>query len=454
MPIARAWSDSKPLDRPGLGGLAERLIILIGGAVLIAASFLLDLGPSKLWYAREWLGGLYPFLAWPAIVMGSVVMVSMVWRLALWILYKSTPAMPASDPGLPSITVVIPAYNEGPAVFDCIRSVLASDYPTRMLRVIAVDDGSADDTWRHMNRAAAMDPGRVELVRLKKNMGKRRALYAGFRLVGSQVVVTVDSDTVLPRESLRALVTPLVHSPRVGAVAGRIEARNRDQNLLTRMLAVRYRIGFDFVRAYQSMLKSVFICPGAFTAYRLEAIQAHLKDWRDHRFMGRRCHNGDDHHLTNIVLRGGWDTVYQSGAEARTRVPHTFKGLSLMYLRWARSNIRESIVYLAFAPSLLASRPSRIPALVDAVARFVQIPLRLYLVFVGWAAVALHPALVLRSLSIAVMFSLIHAAVFLRSERSLDSVYTMLYSVFSLLTLQWIYPTAAVTIRQTRWLTR
>jgi len=49
---------------------------------------------------------------------------------------------------------------------------------------------------------------------------------------------------------------------------------------------------------------------------------------------------------------------------------------------------------------------------------------------------------------------IISKALYLRSERSLDSVYTMLYSVFSLLTLQWIYPVAAVTIRQSRWLTR
>lgn len=430
----------------------EQLVIATAGVVLLAGSLLLDLGPSKLWFAREWLGGLYPYLAWPALVMAGVVLVSLVWRLALWLAYRPVPSLPASDPRLPGVTVVVPAYNEGAAVGACIHSILRSDYPARLLKIIAVDDGSLDDTWIHMVRAAGADR-KVELIRLKRNRGKRRALYAGFRRVRTPVVVTVDSDTVLPTDSLRALISPLVEDQRVGAVAGRIEALNRQQNLLTRMLGVRYRIGFDFVRAYQSVLRSVFVCPGAFTAYRFQAIGGHLEAWRDHRFFGRRCHNGDDHHLTNIVLRGGWDAVYQSSGEARTRVPSSYRGLSLMYLRWARSNIRESLVYLGFSPVLL-KRIRSLPAVVDAVARFVQIPLRLYLLFLGWIVMVLHPALVLRSLGVAVLFSFVHAVVYLRSERNLDSVYTVLYSVFSLLTLQWIYPVAAITIRQTRWLTR
>ena len=45
-------------------------------------------------------------------------------------------------------------------------------------------------------------------------------------------------------------------------------------------------------------------------------------------------------------------------------------------------------------------------------------------------------------------------AVYLRSERSLDAAYAVLYGVFSLLTLQWIYPWAVVTVRHTKWLTR
>jgi len=431
----------------------ERPAILAGGLALVATAFLLDFGPSRLWYAREWLGWFYPFLAWPAAVMAVVVITSMVWRLALWAMYRPSHALAANDPTLPDLTVVIPAFNEGATVEACIRSVLRSDYPSGRVRIIAVDDGSVDDTWQYMNRAKSWDPRRVNLVRIPVNGGKRRALYIGFQAAETPVVVTVDSDTVLPGESLRALVTPIAGDRRIGAVAGRIEALNRDENILTRMLGVRYRIGFDFVRAYQSLLGSVFVCPGAFTAYRMSVIRKGLDEWRDHRFLGRRCHNGDDHHLTNMVLRRGWSTVYQSNGVARTRVPSTYRGLSLMYLRWARSNIRESLVYLGFAPALLGN-VRNIPAVVDAVARFIQIPLRLYLLFAGWAVIVLHPALLMRSLGLAVLFSLIHAAIYLRSERSLDSAYTLLYSVFSLLALQWIYPAAALTIRQNRWLTR
>ena len=51
-----------------------------------------------------------------------------------------------SDRPLPGCTVIVPAYNEGSAVADTLRSLLKSDYPADKLEIIAVNDGSKDDT--------------------------------------------------------------------------------------------------------------------------------------------------------------------------------------------------------------------------------------------------------------------------------------------------------------------
>jgi hyaluronan synthase len=436
----------------GREGLLLRTGLVAGGLALVVVVWWVDLGTSRGAVAQELLGAWRPLLAWPALAMAATVGGSMAWRVWLWWTYRPVPALRRDDPGLPDLTVVIPAYNEGPGVRRAIASVLASDYPVERLRVVVVDDGSVDDTWAHVRAATASQP-RAEAIRLDRNRGKRHALFAGFQRVRTPVVVTVDSDTEVPREALRALVAPLAQDPEVGAVAGRIEARNRQDNVLTRMLGVRYRIGFDFVRAYQSRLRSVFVCPGALSAYRMAAIADHLEAWRDQRFLGNACTNGDDHALTNHLLSRGVATVYQGNAVGRTAVPNTYRGLTLMYVRWARSNVRESLRYLAFVPRLVR-RPARWPAVADALVRFVQIPLRLWLLGVGTLLIVMHPAILIRSAAAVTAFSLFHVAVFLRHERSWDAVYAMLYALFSLFTLQWIYPWATVTVRQSRWLTR
>lgn len=446
---SRGAASSTVAIRKALFPVAQ-LSLLASAAVAGVFSFTLDLGPSRMAVARDLLGPALPWVVWPGTAMALLVTVSTVWRVVLWLGYRPVPALP--DAELPPVTVVIPAYNEGATAGLCLRSILASDYPRDRLKVVAVDDGSRDDTLSWLRVAAAEDPERVTVVALPANRGKRTALWEAFGHVDTPVVVTVDSDTILPAASLRALVTPL-RDARVGAVAGRIEVLNRDRNLMTRMLGVRYRYGFDFVRAYQSRLRSVFVCPGAFTAYRTDAIRDYLPAWRAERFLGNECRNGDDHALTNRILEKGLATVYQSTAVARTRVPENYVGLSRMYLRWARSNVRESLRYLTFVPRLLTA-PRHWPAVIDAMTLILQIPLRLYLLPLSWVAVLVAPGVLIPAVAGALSLSLLPVAAVARAEHSLEASWGVLYALFSLLTLQWIYPVAALTVRSNRWLTR
>lgn len=56
------------------------------------------------------------------------------------------------DDELPTITLIVPAYNEGSFVFDTLKSIAASNYPKDKIQLIAIDDGSADDTWDWMKK--------------------------------------------------------------------------------------------------------------------------------------------------------------------------------------------------------------------------------------------------------------------------------------------------------------
>ncbi len=268
------------------------------------------------------------------------------WRI--WMAYRYRACPPVEKSELPVVTVVIPAYNEGRQVLPTVRSVMNSDYPPDRMQVICVDDGSTDDTWDWMLEARREYPERLRLIRQPKNSGKRQALMAGFRYARGSVYVTIDSDSEVFPDTLHHLVSPLVADPKVGAVAGNVRVLNHGDGPIPKMMEVFFTVGFDFIRAGQSVYGGVFCTPGALSAYRASVIKSQLKGWVRQTFLGVPATIGEDRALTNLVLKNGYWVVYQREAVVLTKIPATFRGLRRMLLRWARSNVRESIVMSTF----------------------------------------------------------------------------------------------------------
>ena len=198
--------------------------------------------------------------------------------------YREAPDL--CDKDLPRCTVIVPAFNEGKYVATTLMSVLDSDYPAEKLEVIAVNDGSKDDTWDWICKAADLSNGRITTKNLLKNGGKRRALYEGIKIATGEVIVTIDSDSAITRDALRKIASPFAN-PAVGAVAGNIRVTNRGEGIIPKMLDVAFAFGFEFIRCAQSIIGSVLCTPGALSAYRLAAIQPLMDEWVNQTFMGR-----------------------------------------------------------------------------------------------------------------------------------------------------------------------
>jgi hyaluronan synthase len=267
-------------------------------------------------------------------------MIHLPYRAILCFLYKPYPL----QADLPSVSVVIPAFNEGAMVEKAIESSALSDYPQEKLEILCVDDGSTDDTWEYVQRAAARHPGLVQTFRHSRNRGKRHALATGFDRARGEILVTMDSDSVIARDGLRHLVSPFA-DPRVGATTAKVRVYNKHQNFLTRMLAVRYIMAFEFFRASTSVFRTVMCCSGVLSAYRHSVVSRFQERWLEQEFLGQVCTYGDDRALTNFVLREGYDTVYQRTAEVQTLAPATLTKLARMLTRWHKSFIRESLIF-------------------------------------------------------------------------------------------------------------
>lgn len=76
----------------------------------------------------------------------------------------------------PEIDVIIPGYNEGVAVYETVKSVVKANYPKDRMKIVLIDDGSSDDTWRHMRRAKKDFPNQnIVAIKFKKNKGEKRS---------------------------------------------------------------------------------------------------------------------------------------------------------------------------------------------------------------------------------------------------------------------------------------
>lgn len=385
-----------------------------------------------------------PSLLW--VIMGIVLLA---FRTILWFLYRPFPH--ADFDKAPILTVIIPAYNEGAMVEKTIGSIVEADYPRERLEIIAIDDGSRDDTWQYINSAALKYSGLVSSIRFPENRGKRAALEEGFRRAHGEIVVTIDSDSVIEKETLLAIVGPF-KNPKVGAVAGKVAVYNRYQGLIPRMLHVRFILSFDFLRATQSTYGMVYCCPGALSAYRISVVRNVLPAWMQQTFLGRRCTYGEDRALTNLILAAGFNAVYQRTAVVHTIVPWTYEKLCKMYLRWNRSYIREEIVFAR----IVWKRPpgARIIAIWDKIITNLRFPVAYASLVMLVILTYQDPMTIVRMLYAMGLISFFNMLYYLHSEHSWDFVYGILYAYFSFFSLLWLFPYAAVTLRSRSWMTR
>jgi undecaprenyl-phosphate 4-deoxy-4-formamido-L-arabinose transferase len=109
----------------------------------------------------------------------------------------------------PEISVVVPVYNEAPNLERLRDELVAALEPLgRSFEVIAVDDGSRDDSFAVLRRIHEGD-ARFRVVRLLRNFGQNPALYAGFAQVRGGVVVTIDADLQNPPAEIPKLIAKL-----------------------------------------------------------------------------------------------------------------------------------------------------------------------------------------------------------------------------------------------------
>lgn len=227
----------------------------------------------------------------------------------------------------PSVAVIVPAYNEGKVIVSSVRSLLHSRY--RKMRVVIIDDGSTDDTWKFAQRLARRYK-RVTAIH-QPNGGKSSALNNAISRTPAEIVICVDADTIFPDYTVSNLVRHF-QDESVAAVAGVIKVGNV-KSMLTRWQALEYATSISIDRNAQSLLGSIMIVPGACGAWRRSVV----------REVGGFSHTtlAEDCDLTLKIQRTGrYRVVQDNEAVSYTEAPEDIASFAKQRFRWMFGNIQ------------------------------------------------------------------------------------------------------------------
>lgn len=385
-----------------------------------------------------------------AAVYSFIVFVHFIYRAALGLFYKT--AQPSAD-FMPSLSIIIPAFNEGKTIKQCLRSAIDAQYPGTK-EILVVNDGSTDDTAFYIKELQndQLYSGKFKFLSLEKNLGKRAAIACGVESSSGDIIVLIDSDTSIDKDSLPHLVAPF-RDKKVGATTGSVRVLNEKENFLTRILSVRYIIAFDFYRISHSVIKTVMVCSGVLSAYRKDILVRVMKSWTNQYFLGKRCTYGDDRSLTNFVIRLGFDTVYVYNSYAYTIVPSTLKKLARMVSRWNKSYIRENIVFMSFIFKRFKKRYKPL-AIFDFIFTNLVMVLQYAAFLSAFVYFIYHPIYILKFIVMITLITAFYMVFYMRFRRNTDYFYGFLYSYLVMILLAWTLPYAFFTLKDDSWLTR
>ncbi len=238
----------------------------------------------------------------------------------------------------PTVTAIIPMFNEGAAIQETLQSIVDSDYPAAKLRIICVDDCSTDDSYEQAQAIARTSGGRLRIIRNRVNLGKRRSIIRAVREAECEVIVSVDSDVVIDTDAIRQLVRRFT-DPRIAAVGGWVDVRNKQQNWLTRMQVVKYWYSYFFMKNLEWGFRRVMCLSGCLTAYKRDVLIELEPVLEQRTVLGVPIKYGEDRFLTRQIVKAGYLTTMTLDARCRTFVPDTLNGYFSQQLRWRRSNI-------------------------------------------------------------------------------------------------------------------
>lgn len=226
-----------------------------------------------------------------------------------------------------SISVIIPTFNGAHGLEKTVCSL--RQQKAHLIEIIIIDDGSHDGTYE--TALELLRDGQIQCV-LKHQLraGKSAAINHAARFAKGDLLLILDSDTVIEGPLSLAILAASFSDPRVAAASGNIKAQNKDDSLWTSFQALEYLVSITAGRSFLNHLDSIACCSGAFSMFRRDVFL-----WVG----GMNVGPGEDLEITLRLRALGYRVTFAGAALAATQVPSHFLKLMRQRLRWDRDAI-------------------------------------------------------------------------------------------------------------------
>jgi len=221
------------------------------------------------------------------------------------------------------VSVLIPCFNEAQQVTDTVIHALSISQTE--FEVIAIDDGSTDETFSILKELAARHP-KLRVLSLGSNQGKAAALRAGAKLAKFSILICVDGDARIDRDAAGWLAGQFVMNSKLGAATGNPRVRNR-RSMLTRLQVGEFSAIVGTIKRAQMRLGCLFTVSGVIAAFRKRAVEQ-VDYWTLDALT-------EDIDITWKIQRAGWKACFEPRALVWILTPATWSGLWRQRLRWA-----------------------------------------------------------------------------------------------------------------------
>ncbi len=276
-----------------------------------------------------------------------------IWRWSVWMMKEIVGLHyhPKTQGYNAKVSIVTPVYNENPQIFTQALDSWKKNNPAEIIAVIDHTDLTCIDIFKEFKKSFSQ-----AVLIVTKIPGKRQALADGIRVVKSEIVALVDSDTIWAEDVLRNGLPPFNDTNVAGVATYQsvLHPKTFAQKIFDIQLTLRYRHEYPFLAAAGDAI----ICLSGRTAfYRREVILPMLPDLVNETFLGKPVISGDDKRLTYLVLAAGWKVAYQNTSHVYTPGMANLGAYLKQRLRWTRNSLRADL------KAILSGWPFKHPAL-------------------------------------------------------------------------------------------
>jgi cellulose synthase/poly-beta-1,6-N-acetylglucosamine synthase-like glycosyltransferase len=245
-------------------------------------------------------------------------------------LHSRAKAPAIAHPDLPSVTIIVPCFNEEKTAGKTIESLLALDYPADKLHIMAINDGSTDGTARALEKYERHP--QIEVIH-KENGGKHTVLNLGISRATTAFVGCLDADSYAKPDALIRIMKQF-ENPEVMAVVPSLHIYNAE-TLVQRMQKTEYLMG-TFLRSVLAELRALYVTPGPFSIFRTDVFKK-IGNYR-------KAHNTEDMEMALRMQSHGMTIASAHDAVIYTSSPRTPRKLYKQRVRWTSGflhNVRD-----------------------------------------------------------------------------------------------------------------